>query len=80
MRRTIRLTSMAGWPGDRIGIGRLSRPELSIRQGEPRDAGKVWIASARILTGENKLEDERLFFGLAPGSNRALRATRSQDI
>jgi hypothetical protein len=28
------------------------------------NAGKVWIASARILTAENKLEDERLFSAL----------------
>lgn len=28
------------------------------------NAGKIWIASARILTAENKLEDERLFSSL----------------
>jgi Subtilase family len=28
------------------------------------NAGKVWIASARILTAENRLEDERLFSSL----------------
>lgn len=43
------------------------------------NSGKVWIASARILTAENHLEDERLFF-FAPRGRGVFRTSRHKDF
>lgn len=55
-------------PSDELGHGSgvaslAAYHSLNVAPGA-ENSGKVWIASARILTAENRLEDERLFSSL----------------